>query len=54
MEDDGRKYRPWIVILVLLYILTPVDFFPGPVDDLIAAAIGVLFGTPWLKNPTPD
>ena len=29
-----------LLILVILYIVSPIDACPGPVDDLIVALIG--------------
>ena len=29
------------MILMLLYIISPVDLMPGPVDDVIVALMGV-------------
>ena len=30
-----------LVVLILIYILSPVDMCPGPIDDLIALLLGV-------------
>ena len=30
-----------LVILMILYVLSPVDAMPGPVDDVIVALMGV-------------
>lgn len=30
----------WILIIVLLYIISPIDLLPGPIDDAIVALIG--------------
>ena len=30
-----------ILVLMLLYIISPVDLMPGPVDDVIVALMGV-------------
>ncbi len=30
-----------LVILVLAYIFSPVDAYPGPIDDVIVALLGV-------------
>lgn len=30
-----------ILIIVLIYILSPVDLFPGPIDDVIVAIMGI-------------
>ena len=28
------------IILIIVYILSPIDLFPGPVDDAIVSLIG--------------
>lgn len=33
----------WILIIVLLYIISPIDLLPGPIDDAIVALIGYTF-----------
>ena len=30
-----------ILILIILYIISPVDMCPGPIDDLIVMFIGI-------------
>ena len=30
-----------IVILMVIYVLSPIDLCPGPVDDLIVVLIGL-------------
>ncbi len=30
-----------LVVVVLLYIISPVDFMPGPIDDVIVALLAV-------------
>ena len=30
-----------IIALIILYILSPVDFCPGPIDDLIVLLLGL-------------
>ena len=34
-----------ILVLMILYIVSPVDACPGPIDDLIVLLIGV-----WLRQ----
>ncbi len=38
MSDFGKGI---MVILVILYIVSPVDFCPGPIDDLIVLLVGI-------------
>ena len=33
--------RLLIIVLVLLYIVSPVDAAPGPVDDVVVAVLGI-------------
>lgn len=30
-----------IIILMILYVLSPIDACPGPIDDLIVILIGI-------------
>ena len=30
-----------LIVLVVLYVISPIDFCPGPVDDLIVVLLGV-------------
>ena len=30
-----------LVILMILYVLSPVDAMPGPVDDVVVALLGI-------------
>ena len=39
-ESRMEKLTKWIIIIVLaLYVISPVDLAPGPVDDAIAILI---------------
>ncbi len=31
-----------VILLVILYVISPVDGYPGPIDDLIVLALGAL------------
>ncbi|MCR5099869.1 MAG: hypothetical protein K6B41_00785 [Butyrivibrio sp.] len=44
MSDSLKKKI--ILAIVLIYFISPVDAFPGPVDDIIVAVIGALFSAP--------
>lgn len=37
--DDVKKGM--LMILVLLYIISPIDLCPGPVDDVIVLLLGI-------------
>jgi uncharacterized membrane protein YkvA (DUF1232 family) len=30
-----------IIVLVIIYIISPVDAAPGPIDDLLVALLGI-------------
>lgn len=30
-----------LIVLVIIYVISPVDFVPGPVDDLIVILLGI-------------
>lgn len=30
-----------ILVLMIMYIISPIDAFPGPIDDLIVLLIGM-------------
>ena len=38
MNDVGKGM---LIILVILYIVSPFDFAPGPIDDIIVLLIGI-------------
>ncbi len=31
-----------VILLVILYVLSPVDGYPGPIDDLIVMVLGFM------------
>ena len=37
----GNSLKGMIIILLILYIISPVDFCPGPIDDIIVLLIGI-------------
>ena len=37
----GNSLKGMIIILLILYIISPVDFCPGPIDDIIILLIGI-------------
>ena len=38
MDEVVKKV--FTAVIVILYIISPIDLFPGPVDDAIVALIG--------------
>ena len=38
MSDIGKGM---LIVLVILYIVSPIDFAPGPVDDAIVLLLGL-------------
>lgn len=37
----GKLGKVFIVIVMLIYILSPVDAVPGPIDDVLVGLLGV-------------
>jgi len=36
------KVLKWLVlVVVILYVVSPIDFLPGPIDDIIIAVMGI-------------
>ena len=46
---NDKSIRFFILLAVIIYVLSPVDALPGPVDDVI-----VMFLTPKLIRSDPD
>ncbi len=42
--DDNTKKRLITAIIIIIYVVSPVDLFPGPVDDAAVTLIGSLIG----------
>lgn len=36
------KKNAILLIVVVLYVISPVDFLPGPIDDAVVAWIGYI------------
>ena len=34
-------FKGMLVVIILMYIISPVDLCPGPVDDLIVLLLGI-------------
>mgnify|MGYP003207205901 CR=1 FL=1 len=30
-----------LIILMILYIISPIDFVPGPIDDILVLLLGI-------------
>ncbi|MCR5557756.1 MAG: hypothetical protein K6F75_09395 [Butyrivibrio sp.] len=38
--NDNNRILTWLVLAILvIYVVSPADFLPGPVDDIIAIAL---------------
>lgn len=37
----GGVVKGMIIVLIILYIVSPVDFCPGPIDDIIILLLGI-------------
>ena len=36
------KALKWVLLIaVILYVVSPIDFLPGPIDDIIVAIMGI-------------
>ena len=38
----NRSLRVILLVVLILYVISPADFYPGPVDDILAIAAYVL------------
>lgn len=30
-----KRFDVWLIVISLIYFISPVDLFPGPVDDVV-------------------
>ena len=40
----NKVIKAAILVLVIVYVLSPLDACPGPIDDVIVALIGLSLG----------
>lgn len=41
---DKRNILSWVlIVLSIVYIISPLDFVPGPIDDAILILVELLF-----------
>jgi len=40
MDDKNMVIKGIIIVAVIVYIVSPIDALPGPVDDLIVLLLG--------------
>lgn len=38
---DSNIVKGMLIVIVILYIISPVDLMPGPIDDAIALILGI-------------
>lgn len=38
----SRSKKKMLIVLVLLYVISPVDFLNGPIDDLFIMILGMI------------
>ena len=50
MSDVGKGM---LIVLVILYIVSPIDFAPGPVDDAIVLLLGMAAEKPICTGHVP-
>ncbi len=42
MNNDNKSWLKILIgVLVVLYVVSPVDMLPGPVDDLLVSLFGI-------------
>lgn len=39
---NNKSKKKLLIVLVLLYVISPVDFLTGPVDDLFIMILGMI------------
>ena len=37
---DSSVVKGMLIVIVILYIISPVDLMPGPIDDIIVLLLG--------------
>ncbi|WP_281671958.1 hypothetical protein [Pseudoramibacter alactolyticus] len=45
-----NKWKIILLVALVLYIVSPIDLAPGPIDDAILGLIGVIAGRNSLKK----
>ncbi len=45
-----RKWKIILLVALVLYIVSPIDMAPGPIDDGILSLIGIIAGRNSLKK----
>lgn len=38
---DSSFLKTLVLVVVILYIVSPIDACPGPIDDIIVAVLGI-------------
>ena len=38
---DSNLMKTLVLVVVILYIVSPIDACPGPIDDIIVAILGI-------------
>ncbi len=51
VNDMANVFKAAIIVFVVIYIISPFDICPGPIDDVIVALMGLAIakGNPLLK-----
>ncbi|MCQ2534348.1 MAG: hypothetical protein MJ172_07265 [Clostridia bacterium] len=39
--EDSSAFGTLLIIALIIYIVSPIDFLPGPVDDIVLALIAM-------------
>lgn len=37
----GGVIKGMLIVLMILYIISPIDFVPGPIDDILVLLLGI-------------
>ncbi|MDD7408447.1 MAG: hypothetical protein SOV71_06710 [Anaerovoracaceae bacterium] len=40
-SSSNNTLKVLLAVGLILYIVSPIDFFPGPMDDILAGLIGI-------------
>ena len=53
-SKGGAEMRTLILIFMIVYILSPVDAYPGPIDDIVVLIIGMALRKALKKDTYAD
>ena len=50
---DG-KFKVLLLVALILYVVSPIDIMPGPIDDIILCLAYVVANRKRVSNSAPD